>query len=369
MTAPTSHIPYTPTGGTQQLVLLGASHAHLQLLTQLAAHPLPRTQVVLVEHQRSLLLPSMLGGFVAGDYSLEACAIPLAPLVHGSGIRWLERSAVAVDMAQQTLQLDDGSVLAFDWLSVNTSPIQDRASIEQALPGAREHALFTHPAETFATLWPRVVTLGEERPLRIAVLGDGAVGVEIALAARQRLPNAAVTLVCGTTLAGDLDAPTVQNRLLALLKKRGVTVLQDMAKSLRGGNIQLGCGADLACDVPIVAGHARAPLWIADSALALDRDGLPAVDAYQRSASHSRVFAVDPNAHAGSALLHNIGSAMAGTVLKPHPPTVPSWHIVAGGQHYAVGTWRRFTVQGRWVWWLKHWMDRRLVTRCAPPGL
>ena len=102
MTASTSHTPYAPTHGTQQLVLLGASPAHLQVLAQLAAHPLPQTQVVLLAHQSSLLMPNMLAGFVAGDYPVDACAIPLAPLVQRSGIRWMERNVVAVDMTHQT---------------------------------------------------------------------------------------------------------------------------------------------------------------------------------------------------------------------------------------------------------------------------
>lgn len=368
MTASISHSPYTPTHGTQQLVLLGASPVHLQVLAQLAAHPLPQTQVVLLAQQSTLLMTNMLAGFVAGVYTLDECTIPLAPLVQRSGIRWMERSVVASDMTQQTLTLDDGSTLAFDWLCANTCAVQDRTSIEQALPGAREHALFTHPAEAFVALWPRVVAMGEERPLRIAVIGTGAEGAEIALAVRQRLTNAAVTLVCGIEPIGDGYAPAVKSRLLALLKKRQITVLQDVATSLHGGNVRLGCGADLACDVPILASHTQAPPWIANSGLAVDADGLPAIDMYARSTSHSRVFAIAPHAQMGATLVHNLTSAMAGTVLKPLQIPAPTLRIVSGGGRDAVGSWRSFSAQGRWVWWLKNWMDRRLVARCIPPG-
>ena len=383
MTASTSHAAPSTVHGTQQLVLLGAGPAHLQVLAQLAVQPLPQTQVVLVTPHPNPLVPGMLADLVAGHYTLDDCAIPLEPLVQRSGIRWMENSAVALDMAQQTLQLDDGSTLAFDWLSVNTSPVQDRASIENTLPGAREHALFTRPAEAFAALWPRVVAMGEERPLRIAVVGEGPEGVELALAARHRLPTAAVTLVCGPTAPGALYAPLVQDRLLRLLKQRGVTVLQDVAKSLHDGNVQLGCGAELACDVPVLAATPTPPLWLADSGLTLDPAGFPAVDVYQRSTSHSRVFAIgggeaqtahtsatanERDLHAGAALAHNLASAMAGTALKPHPTAAPAWRILSGGGRYAVGSWRGFSAQGRWVWWLKTWRDRRLVARCMRAG-
>lgn len=380
MTASASHPPASAATGTQHLVLVGAGPAHLQLLAQLAAHPLPQTEVVLVAPHASPLVSSMLAGLVAGHYTLNECTIPLEPLVQRSGIRWVDRNAVALDMARQTLHLDDGSTLAFDWLSVNTSPIQDRASIESTMPGAREHALFTQPAEAFAALWPRVVEMGEQRPLRIGVLGDGPEAVELALAARHRIPSAAVTLVCGPTAPGALYAPLVQRRLLGLLKRRGVTVLQDVAQSLHDGNVQLGCGAKLACDVPVLAATPKPPLWLAGSGLALDSAGFPAVDVYQRSTSHHEVFALGDgyteaahttasstawDLYVGATLAHNLASAMAGTALKPQHSASPTWRILSGGGRYAVGSWRGFSAQGRWLWWLKHWRDRRLVARYA----
>lgn len=362
MTASASHPLPPAANGTQQLVLVGAGPAHLQMLAQLVAKPLPQTQVVLVTPHASLLVPSMLPGFVAGTYTLDDCSIPLEPMVQRSGIRWIERSVGAIDMVKQTLQLDDGSTLAFDWLSINTGPIQDRRGMEQRMPGAREHGLFTCPAEAFSALWPRVVAMGQERDLRLAVIGEGTDSIELALAIRHRLPTAAVTLLCGPLAPGADHPPAVQQRLQALLKKRRVTVLRDVALSLHAGNLQLGCGAGLACDVPVLAAPTQAPTWLAGSGLALDAEGFPAVDEYLRSTSHSRVFAING---AASAPLDNLASAMAGTALKPSPPTRSSLRVVSSGGRYAVGSWHGFSAQGRWVWWLKHWVDRRQMAQCV----
>ena len=192
---------------------------------------------------------------------LDDCVIALEPLVQRSGIRWMQHSATGVDAQQQTVQLDDGSSLHFDWLSVNTGPVQDRKRIEQNLPGASEHALFLRPLEAFSALWPRVKKMGDERALRVAVIGGGAGGIELALAVRHRLPSCAVTLVCGDTPPGSNYPLKVQQRLLSVLKQRGVTVLQDWAVAVKPGAVQLGCGADLACDVPLLATGAQAPPW------------------------------------------------------------------------------------------------------------
>lgn len=382
MTVAASPTP-SPAHGPQHLVLLGAGHAHVQVLVQLAAQPLPGTVVTLVAPYPRQMYSGMVPGFMAGHYTLDDCVIPLEPLVQRSGIRWLRHSATGLDAQRQTVQLDDGSTLHFDWLSVNTGPIQDRDKIERELPGAHEHALFVRPIETFSALWPRVAEMGDTRALRIAVIGAGAGGIELALAVRHRLPHAAVTLVCGPTPPGANYSPKVQQRLLAVLKQRKVTVLQDVAVAMQAGTVQLGCGADLACDVPLLATGAQAPQWLAGSGLALDAQGFIAVDMYQRSTSHSRVFAAGdvstrmdrPLARsgvyavrAGAVLAHNLAAATAGTALQPHQPPAATLNLLSCGDRYAVGTWGNFSAQGRWVWWLKDWIDRRFMARYSKLG-
>lgn len=386
MTAAASPPPNTNPGATprpQQLVLLGTGHAHLQVLAELASKPLPGTEVILISPHARQLHAAMLPGFVAGHYALDQCAIPLEPLVQRSGIRWIERSAIGIDAQNQTLRLDDGSTLHYDWLSVNTGPVQDRDSIERTLPGAREHGLFVRPIEAFSALWPRVAAMADARALRIAVIGAGASGIEMALAVRHRLPTAAVTLLCGNEPPGAQYPTSVQRRVLDVLKQHKVTVLQDVAVALKGDAVQLGCGADLACDVPLLATGTQAPPWLASSGLALDGAGFLAVDMYQRSTSHSRVFAAGDvstrmdrplarngvyAALAGTALAYNLGAAMSGAALKPHHPPASSLNLLSCGTRYAVGTWGSFSAQGRWVWWLKNWIDKRFVARFARPG-
>ncbi len=374
MTATASTAP-SPAPRTQQLVLLGAGHAHVQVLAQLAVQALPGTSVILVAPHPQQLHSGMVPGLVAGHYAQEDCSTSLEPLVQRSGIRWMQRSAIGIDPQRQSIQLDDGSTLPFDWLSVNTGRVQDRDVLERSMPGARKHGLFLRPMEGFCTLWPRVVEMGQARPLRIAVVGNGLDGIELALAARHRLPNAAVTLVCGMEPLAAHYAPAVQRSLVEVLKKRKVTVLHDVAMSLTGDAIQLGCGADLACDVPLLTIGAQAPGWLAGTGLALDAQGFLAVDMYLRSTSHSRVFATGGvatgTAHAvraGTALAFNLAAAISGTALKPHQAPTTSLQLLSCGSRYAVATWKAFSAQGRWVWWWKNWMDRRLVARFRQAG-
>jgi NADH dehydrogenase FAD-containing subunit len=282
----------------------------------------------------------------------------------------------ALDAAAQTVQFDDGSAMHYDWLSINTGPVINRNLLEHGLPGAREFGLFIRPIETFAALWPRVAQMGSNVGLRIAIIGAGATGIEMAMAVRHCLPNAALTLLCGASPPGAAYPAAMQVRLLAALKARRITILQDTAVGLTGQAVQLASGATLACDVPMITTGAQAPPWLQSSGLALDAQGFVAVDALQRSTSHTNVFAAGdvstrqdrtlPRSgvlavRAGPALAYNLRASVAGEKPKPHQPPQNSLNLVSCGDRYAIGTWGNTSFEGRWVWHLKNRIDRRFV--------
>jgi pyridine nucleotide-disulfide oxidoreductase family protein len=362
----------------RQLLLLGAGHAHVHVLSNMAQSPWAGAQVTLIAPYDRQLYSGMVPGFVAGHYALEDCVIPLEPLVRRSGIRWIQRSVRAMEATTQTVTLDDGSVLHYDWLSINTGPVQDRALIEQSIPGAREHALFIRPIEAFGALWPQVVEMAESKPLRIAVVGAGAGGIELAMAVRKRLPQAAVTLLCGNTPLGAGYSEGVQARIKAALVRRKITLLPDNAAGIRLGEVVLASGATLACDVPIIATGAQAPAWLLASGLVLDLQGFVAVDSCQRSTSHPQVFAagdVSTRAdrtlarsgvyavRAGPVLAMNLTAAIASQPLTEHQPPDQTLNLLSCGDRYAIASWGKHSAEGRWVWWLKDWIDRRFLKR------
>lgn len=348
----------------RQLVLLGSGMANLQVLSSLAVKPLPELRIILVAPFPRTVYPSMLPGFVAGSYTLDECAISLEPLVRRAGIHWLQRSVKALDAAHQTLQLDDGSHQHYDCLSISTGRVQNREQIERSLPGAREFGLFAHPMETFSTLWPRVCELAKSKALRVSVMGDHTAALELALAVRQSLPSSTVTLVVQTGEGGISLKSPVHTRLLAAMKAQCITVLQDVAVRLTAEAVHLGCGAHLACDVPLIALASQSPAWLAGSGLALNAQGQVAIDAYQRSTSHSHVFSVDGES---DVLARNLAAATTGTALHAAHDNTRALHFWFGGAHQAVASWGRYSSTARPLKWLKHWIDRRNVARYMPP--
>ena len=362
----------------KNLVLLGAGHAHIHVLSTLAAQPLHGVQITLVAPYPRQLYSGMVPGFVAGHYALEDCVIALEPLLKNTGIRWLPRSAAVLDAHTRTVTLDDGSEIGYDWLSVNTGPVQDRHLIEQSIPGAREFGLFVRPIETFGALWPRVTELSKAHALRMVVIGAGAGGIELAMAIRHRLAGASVTLLTGEGGLASHYPPVVQQRIMRALKRRNITVVASVAVGIQAGEVALDNGDRLPCDVPVIATGAQAPAWLSDSGLALDEHGFLAVDACQRSTSHAEVFAAGdvctrtdrPLARsgvyavrAGPALALNLAAVVAGTEPSPHRPPDKTLNLLSCGDGEAIASWGDYSAEGRWVGWLKNRIDRNFIKR------
>lgn len=376
--------PPPTTALLKQLVLLGGGPAHVHLLSHLARqgqNALPGVQLTLVTPGPHLFCTPLLPGFVAGRRLLADCVIPLEPLVQRSGVRWQSARAAELDAHAQAVLLDDNSVLRFDWLSICNEPLQDRDVIERAMPGARKNGLFVRPVDAFCALWPRVPELAASQALRVAVIGgdrDGAspggLAIELALAVRCRLPSAAVTLITGgAPLAADFP-PGMQKRVAQALRQRNVTVLADTATRIEGGNILLGCGASLACDVPLIATAALAPVWLASSGLAMDARGFVTVDACQRSVTHANIFVADAGDddfdRAGQTLVDSLEARLSadttrgpaggnpGRRRRSQPPK-----LLSCSDGHAIGSWHGYAAQGRWVNWLKSRREQGLMAR------
>ena len=368
MTAFPSTLP--PGMGQKHLTLLGAGQSHRDVLAQWAVHPVPGVQVTLIAPHAQYFHHGMLPGLVSGLYAPNDCVTALEPLIHNSGIRWVRRHAAGLDAQTQTILLDDGSKIHYDWLSINTGLTQDRSRIEQLMPGAREYGLFVRPPEGFVSMWPRVRELPADVSRSVAVIGGDTLGIELAMAIRHCLPHAAVTLITGGDPVASHLPPAMQTRVERTLKKQNITVLMDWATGLQRGEASLGCGARLACDIPIVNTGVQAPSWLAKSGLAVNDDGLVAVDSCQRSVEHANVFATGSvSTLAGaSGLGSNLAAVVKGTEPQPVITRKRALQLLSCGNGSAIAGWHGLSTQGHWVAWWKERMERQMTLRHQQPA-
>ena len=365
----------------KQLVLAGGGHAHLSVLQAFANERPEGANLVLVTPNRYQYYSGMLPGWMAGHYRAEDCRIDLAPWAERAGARLVLGSVSQLDAQARTLHTDAAERIDYDLLSLDVGSETDSGALQPL--GAR--LLPVKPLDAFYTRWPKLMQLAQTTPnFALAVVGGGAAGVEVALAARQALDalnvQAEVHLIVSRAglLAG--HAQGVQQRAARNLAVAGVRLSDQRGVGVAEG-IALQDGRLLPVHAAIAATGARALAWLAESGLAVDADGFVKIDAQQRSVSHASVFAAgDTSAridvalqrsgvhavHSGPVLAHNLRAQLTGAALQSYHPRRRSLYLLSCGPQRAIASWGGFSAEGAWVWRWKDRIDRRFVQRFSP---
>ncbi len=169
----------------RELILVGGGHSHVQVLRMLAMRPLPGFSVTVVLDRPVAVYSGMVPGLVAGQYAPHEVEIDVRPLARRAGCRVVMARAVAVDPMGRRVHLEGRPPLPYDLCSLNVGATV--AGLD--LPGVRQHALPTRPIARFVRqLSASIDRLRPlDRPARVAVVGAGAAGVEVAFCLQQRL--------------------------------------------------------------------------------------------------------------------------------------------------------------------------------------
>jgi NADH dehydrogenase FAD-containing subunit len=275
----------------KRLVLVGGGHAHLSVLHALARHRLNGIETILVTPTCYQWYSGMLPGWMAGHYSRAQCRIDLRPLCQAARVRLVPGSVVGLDAERRCVALSSGHHASYDLLSLDMGSETDISWLE--LLG--ERLLPVKPLEDFFHKWEDTAAAAHDQPgFRLVVVGGGAAGAEVALAARyafvRQSLDAHVDLVTSESGLIPTHAPSVGRRVYRYVQKAGVIIHSARVIGTENG-VLLSTGESLAADCVIAATGARPHCWLRLSKLALDEYGYVAVDNSHRSASHSNVFA------------------------------------------------------------------------------
>src|SRR5258706_14294699 len=171
----------------KRLVLIGGGHAHLSVLEALARERPAGVEAVLVTPSQFQIYSGMLPGWMAGHYVQAQCQIDLQPLAKAAHICMVTNRIVGMDADRQCVRLPDGRQLEYDFLSMDVGSEIDVSSLEKA----GEKLLPVKPLDAFFEAWPRILSTAREKAgYRLVVVGVGAAGAELALAARHSFTQA-----------------------------------------------------------------------------------------------------------------------------------------------------------------------------------
>ncbi len=364
-----------------RLLLVGAGHAHVQVLLDWVRRPLPGVELLLVSPGPLAPYSGMVPGWLAGTYRFDQICIDAAALAAAAGARLVTGTLDALDPLRQTITLDDGRTLGWDWLSLNLG-----ATLEPPADlGAPVLAL--RPLAALQPAWDQGLAAyaasQDTAPFRLLAVGGGAAGFESLLAARTRL----LALQPGRPVQATLlsSAPVLLPELAPGARRAALRALQRAGVQLRLG--QACTPADAAGqDWLLWATGAQAHAWQRDAArrggLAVDAQGFIAVDGRLRALSHPRVFAVGdcaafspplPKAgvfavRMGPVLGAQLRAALGGGApAASYLPQRRVLSLLATGDGRAIASRGGLWAQGRWVWRWKDHIDRGFVARFRPP--
>jgi selenide, water dikinase len=349
------------------LVLLGAGHAHVEVLRRFAMRPAPGLRITLIAREPHTPYSGMLPGLIRGEYTFDQAHIDLAPLAAAVGARLVMAEAVGIDPAARSVAIAGRPDVPFDLLSIDVGGEPEKPP--QGI-GVKPIGRFL---EQLGELEPRLAP-GD----RLAVVGAGAGGTELALALRRRLgERARITLVCRDPEPLPEAPPRARAVARAALANAGVELVCGVAAvSCDEGRLVLSDGSFLEVTQSLWVTGVRAPAFLAQSGLACDELGCVRVDTSLRSLSHDFVFAAGDCAaiegekrpksgvwavRAGRPLTANLRRAASRRGLRRWHPQKHALAILGLGGGEALAWRGDWSVSGRWVWHWKDWIDRRWV--------
>lgn len=370
-----------------ELVLLGGGHAQVAALKRFAMHPLPGLRLTLVCRDVNTPYSGMLPAFVEGIWSEQDIHIDLVRLAAMAEARFIHAEATAIDADGKRILFADRPPVSFDMLSVNIGGRPDLGAIE----GAATHAVPVKPISRFQHRLDRLVSQGY--PRRLAIIGGGAAGCELALALAKRWQ-------IESGVRPDISIFGRASRLVPEMPPRAARVLHD---ALRKAGCAIRCGAHVTeideqalqladgsrheFDAVFLVSAVAPPAWLTGSGLALDDTGFIAVGPTLQSLSHDYVFAAGDIAaltknprpksgvyavRAGPVLADNLRRFATGRRLRQWRPQKTALAIVGTADGKALAVRGKHISHSHIGWWLKKWIDRRWMAqytklKMAPP--
>jgi selenide,water dikinase len=366
----------TSCGHRTHVVLVGAGHAHVEVLRHFRLWPDPAVRLTLVTPSRDTSYSGMLPGYVAGHYSRADIHIRVDRLADFAGCTAIFQRVVELDAGTCRVGMEDGSSICGDVISIDVGA---RAVISP-ITGSSALIVPAKPMDDFERGWAKVESRFQtDQDISFGIVGGGGAGVELALAIRYRLgrsragANRTVRIILLERRHEILPgfSAYARKRLIRILAAHGIEIRTDT-----DGSDGETLGREFS--VLIMAGGVRPVDWLSGSGLATDEAGYIAVNRHLRSISHPAVFAAGdaaamietPRAKSGvmavrqgPVLAQNLQRMAHGVSLNPFLPQREWLNLISTGKKYAVASRGRWSAEGRWVWRWKDWIDRKFMRR------
>jgi demethylphylloquinone reductase len=192
-------------------------------LNQLAWEPGQKPEITLIDRQTNFVFTPLLYELVTGEMQGWEIAPPFAELLKGTDIRFVQGSIKHVDKERKAVTLGDETELVYDRLVLALGC----ETPSESVVGVAEHAIGFRSLEDAYKLDAklRLLEISSTERIRIAIVGAGYTGVEVACKLADRLKERGRIRLIQSRDSILPNAPEFnRNAALKALEQRGVWV-------------------------------------------------------------------------------------------------------------------------------------------------
>ena len=372
----------------RDIVLVGGGHSHVGVIKRFGMKPVPGVRLTVICRDTHTPYSGMLPGYIAGHYSYDEVHIDLRRLAEFAGARFYSDEVTGLDLPGKKAICLDHPPVSYDQLSINIGSTPQVGKV----PGAADHSVPVKPIHQFNDRWVSLLerVKNSTGPVRIAIVGAGAGGVELTLAMQYRLSNELQTLgrdpnalqfdlFTDTSQILPTHNPKVRTSYENILRERSVHIHTGSAVTSVGANqLETADGSPYEADEVIWVTQAGGAQWLKTTGLELDAAGFIKVRDTLQTVSDDNVFAAGDIAtmvnhplekagvfavRQGKPLARNLRRAVEGKPLKPYRPQKSWLALISTGNQYAVASKGNIAFEGDWVWRWKDWIDKRFMRK------
>ncbi|MRH91548.1 FAD-dependent oxidoreductase [Nocardia sp. SYP-A9097] len=273
------------TDHTHQIVVLGAGYTGMLAAVRLARNTRKLDTRVTLVNPSARFTERLRMHQVAAGQELTDFGIP--ELLDGSGVRFHQAAATAIDTAARTVALNDGVTPSYDTLVYALGSSTDTGNV----PGVADHAWTLNDprlAHRFSLRLREIAAAGGT----VTVCGGGLTGIEAATEIAESHPDLTVTLISSGepgAMMGDKARAHLNKALdrLGIIRRIGVRVIKVLPDAVR-----VDTGELVASDLTLWTTGVKVSPLAADAGIATDAKGLIITDPTLRSISHPEIHPI-----------------------------------------------------------------------------
>ncbi|MEL6487281.1 MAG: FAD-dependent oxidoreductase [Pseudomonadota bacterium] len=361
------------------IVLIGGGHSHVAVLADWARRGLPTSRAVLVTPDPTLRYSGMVPGWISGEHEREEGLVDLAGLAKAAGAEIILDRCVAIDPEARSILTLENGVLSFTHASIDVGGVGRAAR----MLGDDPRLIDVRPIDAFVDRIASELSQRADQSLRLAIIGGGAAGFELAFAVRNaagpcQAPQVALVIGSNGPLAGHHS--NAARKALKEARRQGITIIEGDA-DLSSGELRAKDEAHEPQDLIIAAIGSGAPDWPRMGGMEVDMEGFIMVDKHQRAIGYPHILAAGDCArrvdrsvphsgvhavHTGPILAANLRAVLTGkSPSRSYRPRRANLYLISTANGEAIASYGPFALQGRWVARLKAWIDKRWIASYA----